>query len=568
MATETFLLFESAPGLLLLRVKEWDAIAQETEAVQEACLDVQRFKQLVSFSAFYPFADAADALETLMGVANGTVPPSMQKFLELHLPDSARTGQQLSKKKKKQQQQAGGEDTPQCSLGVCDAALGKALSDLGYKIIFSPSMLELHRGVRLHLLSLAKQLKKLPLAKFQVGLGHSYSRELMQIDPRRQDKPIMQSVALIDSLDKTINGFAMKLKEWYGWHFPELVKIVPDIEAYCRCVLAIRKKEEFENEAASEELLAAVGNSEEIANEVLSGMKHSMGQEISEEDFVNIERFARQLLHLCEQRKALQEYLSGKMDIVSPNLKAVVGEVLGARLISHAGALVSLAKYPASTIQILGAEKASQPHASTCMHMHAHACGCMQASCALFRALKARSGRTPKYGLLFHSSFIGRVQQQKHRGRMSRYLASKCALAARIDAFTDEAEQPAEGGARSHIFGDKLKEQLEERLRYLSDGIVPRKNIDVMREAAAEVEVQRAAEAKAAKKAKKKKAAAAAAAAAAAGDETEGEAAGRKKKRKTAEEEEEEERPEPAGGEQRKKKKKKHQQTLEQVDAE
>lgn len=40
---------------------------------------------------------------------------------------------------------------------------------------------------------------------------------------------------------------------------------------------------------------------------------------------------------------------------------------------------------------------------------------------ALFRALKARSGRTPKYGLLFHSSFIGRVQQQKHRGRMSRY---------------------------------------------------------------------------------------------------------------------------------------------------
>lgn len=66
------------------------------------------------------------------------------------------------------------------------------------------------------------------------------------------------------------------------------------------------------------------------------------------------------MLHLCEQRKALQEYLSGKMDVVSPNLKAVVGEVLGARLISHAGALVSLAKYPASTIQILGAEKVRQ----------------------------------------------------------------------------------------------------------------------------------------------------------------------------------------------------------------
>lgn len=64
-----------------------------------------------------------------------------------------------------------------------------------------------------------------------------------------------------------------------------------------------------------------------------------------------------QVLNLCEQRRSLQEYLSAKMDLVSPNLKAVVGDVLGARLISHAGALVSLAKYPASTIQILGAEK-------------------------------------------------------------------------------------------------------------------------------------------------------------------------------------------------------------------
>lgn len=477
MSAETFILFESAPGLLLLRVKQWDSIAQDCDAVQEACTDAQKFKQLVSTEAFYPFADAADALQTLMGVANGTVPPAMERFLELHMPEAARSG---GKKKKKN---ASGEEIAQCALGVCDAALGKALSDLGYKVVYSPSMLELHRGVRMHIRSLAKQLKALPLAKFQVGLGHSYSRELMQIDPRKQDKPIMQSVALIDSLDKTINSFAMKLKEWYGWHFPELVKIVPDNEAYCRAVLAIKQKDDFDQQESGQKLLEAVGNSEELEAEVLASMKHSMGQEISQEDFANIERFAQQLLHLCEQRKALQEYLSGKMDVVSPNLKAVVGEVLGARLISHAGALVSLAKYPASTIQILGAEK------------------------ALFRALKARSGRTPKYGLLFHSSFIGRVQQQKHRGRMSRYLASKCALAARIDAFSEESEQPATaGGQRNHVFGDKLKEQLEERLRYLADGIVPRKNLDVMREAVAEVEVQKAAEAKALRKAKKKKA--------------------------------------------------------------
>ncbi|KAL8451442.1 hypothetical protein Emed_002021 [Eimeria media] len=470
MSSETFLLFEAAPGLLLFRVKEWDSIAQDTEGVQDACTDPQRFKQLVSTEAFYPFSDAADALETLMGVASGSVPPAMQKFLELHMPAGARGGKEGKKKK-----HAVGEDTAECALGVCDAALGKALSEMGYKIIYSPSMLELHRGVRMHLRSLSKQLKSLPLAKFQVGLGHSYSRELMQVDPRKQDKPIMQSVALIDSLDKTINSFAMKLKEWYGWHFPELIKIVPDIEAYCRTVLAVKQKDLFDEQESGDKLLAAVGNNEEIAAEVIAATKHSMGQEVSEEDFLNIERFAQQLLHLCEQRKSLQEYLSGKMDVVSPNLKAVVGEVLGARLISHAGALVSLAKYPASTIQILGAEK------------------------ALFRALKARSGRTPKYG-------------------------------------------------------------------YLSDGVVPRKNLDVMREAAAEVEAQRAAEAKALKKAKKKKAAeeAAAAAAAAAGaahaeDEAEF-GAGEKKKRKTNQDDLGEEEGGETGGEIRKKKKKKQMQ--------
>ncbi|KFG48182.1 putative nucleolar protein, partial [Toxoplasma gondii p89] len=212
-----------------------------------------------------------------------------------------------------------------------------------------------------------------------------------------------------------------------------------------------------------EELLEACGGSEEIRDEVVAATKHSMGQEIGEADFVNIIRFADQVLRLCEQRRTLQEYLSTKMDFVSPNLKAVVGEVLAARLISHAGALVNLAKYPASTIQILGAEK------------------------ALFRALKSKNGRTPKYGLLFHSSFIGRVQKQQHRGRMSRYLASKCALAARIDAFADEETPESADGIRSNVYGVKLREQLEERLKYLADGIVPRKNLDVMREAASEL---------------------------------------------------------------------------------
>merc|ERR1712023_531652 len=182
----------------------------------------------------------------------------------------------------------------------------------------------------------------------------------------------------------------------------------------------------------------------------------SMGMDISDFDLINIEIFANKVISLADYRKKLQGYLSDKMGAVAPNLCALIGEIIGARLISHAGSLTNLAKYPASTVQILGAEK------------------------ALFRALKTK-GNTPKYGLIFHSSFIGRAQQ-KNKGRISRYLANKCSIASRIDCFSDEA---------TTIFGEKLKDQVEERLAFLTEGTTPRKNLEVMQEAIKEVAKRR-----------------------------------------------------------------------------
>merc|ERR1711990_1131401 len=173
-----------------------------------------------------------------------------------------------------------------------------------------------------------------------------------------------------------------------------------------------------------------------------------MGQDIVEMDMQNIDRFAGEVVNLALMRKTLHEYLKAKMDLVAPNLSSLIGEIIGARLISHAGSLTNLAKYPASTVQILGAEK------------------------ALFRALKTK-GNTPKYGLIFHSSFIGRAGS-KNKGRISRYLANKCSIAARLDSFSDNP---------SKVYGDKLKEQVEERLEFYNSGKTPRKNLDVMREA-------------------------------------------------------------------------------------
>jgi nucleolar protein 56 len=115
------------------------------------------------------------------------------------------------------------------------------------------------------------------------------------------------------------------------------------------------------------------------------------GMDISQVDLMNIDMFATRVVGLAEYRKELAKYLQDKMGNVAPNLATLIGDVVGARLISHAGSLTNLAKYPASTVQILGAEK------------------------ALFRALK-KKGNTPKYGLIFHSSFIGRAAAKNKVG--------------------------------------------------------------------------------------------------------------------------------------------------------
>jgi nucleolar protein 56 len=274
----------------------------------------------------------------------------------------------------------------------------------------------------------------------------------VKFNVNRVDNMIIQAIALLDTLDKDINTFVMRVREWYGWHFPELAKIVPDNYQYAKVALVIRDKSTLNTESlpALEEVLGDAGR----AAEVLAAARASMGQDVSPVDLVNIEAFAKRVVALAEYRAGLSAYLADKMGAVAPNLAALVGDTVGARLISHAGSLVNLAKYPASTVQILGAEK------------------------ALFRALKTK-GNTPKYGLIFHSSFIGRAKA-RNKGRISRYLANKCSIASRIDCFADNV---------TDAFGERMREQVEERLRFYEEGASPTKNSTAMAEAAARAEL-------------------------------------------------------------------------------
>lgn len=244
-------------------------------------------------------------------------------------------------------------------------------------------------------------------------------------------------------MDKNINTFAMRLKEWFSWHFPELAKIITDNSIYAQLVHLIENRENI-NESLLPKL-EEVTLDEEKAKEIIEANNASMGQDISENDTAQIKMFSSRIVEMINYRTSLGEYLHNRMLNVAPNISALIGDNVGAKLISQAGSLVNLAKYPASTIQILGAEK------------------------ALFRSLKS-GGNTPKYGIIYNSSFISRAGI-KNKGKISRYIANKLAIAARFDQFAIIPNTK---------MGEALKEQVEERLRFFASGDKPKTNRDVM----------------------------------------------------------------------------------------
>ncbi|KAK9684287.1 hypothetical protein RND81_10G199200 [Saponaria officinalis] len=421
------LLFESSSGYAIFEAHGLDEIGQNIQAVRDSVTDLNRFGKVVQLSAFQPFESALDALSQINDVSEGIMTDELRNFLELNF-----SGKSKSK---------------DVVLGLADSKLGSSiLEETKIQCRSNEFVLELLRGVRLHFERFIKDLKPGDLEKAQLGLAHSYSRAKVKFNVNRVDNMVIQAIFLLDTLDKDVNSFSMRVREWYSWHFPELAKIITDNYLYAKLAKFIENKAELSEENLPA-LIEVVGD-EDKAKEIIEAAKASMGQDLSPVDLINVQVFAQRVMDLSEYRKNLYDYLVTKMNDIAPNLTALIGEIVGARLISHAGSLTNLAKCPSSTLQILGAEK------------------------ALFRALKTK-GNTPKYGLIFHSSFIGRASS-KNKGRMARYLANKCSIASRIDCFADTS---------STVFGEKLRGLVEERLDFYDKGVAPKKNIDVMRAA-------------------------------------------------------------------------------------
>ena len=238
----------------------------------------------------------------------------------------------------------------------------------------------------------------------------------------KRDLFVAQAISALDDVNKTLNLFASRIREWYSLHFPEMDELVDEHEDFVRIVSKVGHRGRM-----SVEVLRDLGLDEELAEKLASAAKRSMGADMTEFDLAAIRLLSDAALQLYDVRRGLEKYIDEAMMEVAPNIRGLVGPLLGARLIALAGGLSKLAALPASTIQVLGAEK------------------------ALFRALRT-GGRPPKHGVIFQHPAIHRSPRWQ-RGKIARALAAKLAIAARIDAFTGEYK------------ADELKEQLEQRIK-------------------------------------------------------------------------------------------------------
>lgn len=377
-------LFETPAGHALFKLLDDHALRDASSHDFEAETTI---KAMVKLQAFNRFTDTTSALAAATAIVDGKPTKDLRKFLK----KSVSAGEHIA---------------------VGDAKLGAAIKDkTGLQCVFSQAVSDLMRGIRGNLESLlgegetdSDQSRK----SMVLGLAHSLSRYKLKFSPDKVDTMIVQAISLLDELDKEINIYAMRLREWYGWHFPEMGKIITDNAAYAQTVTKMGMRSRAPELDFSDVLQV------ETEHELKQAAQISMGTEISEEDVANIRALCDQVTSLTQYRATLFEYLKNRMTAIAPNLTAMVGELVGARLIAHAGSLLSLAKYPASTVQILGAEK------------------------ALFRALKTKHA-TPKYGLIYHASVVGQAAP-KHKGKISRSLAAKCALSIRVDALGDTGD--------------------------------------------------------------------------------------------------------------------------------
>lgn len=235
------------------------------------------------------------------------------------------------------------------------------------------------------------------LLRTKVGVRGSVNDDLL----------IIQTINSIDETNKVINLLSKRLREWYELYNPEFSKSLDSHEVFVNLILVKGK----------DELLAEVG----LKNE------ESMGADLKDVDLAAITSLAEEVKLLFKLKERQEKYLESVMVLYCPNLTAIAGHLIAAKLLEHAGSLEKLAGYPSSTVQLLGAEK------------------------ALFRHIKT-GAKCPKYGVIFSHYLVAKARLDI-RGKIARSLADKLSIAAKVDLFKGE------------FVGDMLRNQLEEKFK-------------------------------------------------------------------------------------------------------
>jgi len=266
-------------------------------------------------------------------------------------------------------------------------------------------------------LALKQQSRQLALKFNWVKNGVEYNQLLSKVNilltkeklrTKKGDRMLMQAIGVLDETDRVINVFIERLREWYGLYYPEGERHTSNHEEFARIVL--------------------VGRREDIEDKHLAAMaKKTAGMEFSLEDITQMQRFAKNILDLFNTRKGMEKYINASAREVAPNMAAIAGPLLAARLLALAGGLEKVSRMPSSSIQLLGAEK------------------------ALFRHLKG-GGKAPKYGILFSHPYVQQAAPEK-KGKVARLVAAKLSLAAKTDFFSKQDH------------GKELKDKLEKQVK-------------------------------------------------------------------------------------------------------
>lgn len=244
------------------------------------------------------------------------------------------------------------------------------------------------------------------ISSFRRDVAIRLSKAKVSAASGEKDLLVKNAIDAIDEIDKSINIFVMRLREWYSVHHPSLSKLVEDQDQYARIL-----RECSDKESMTRDLLVSAGISDDSTELILKAIPGDIGAELRDIDLNIIKTLAIAIDDLYNTRKELEDYVEIVMQNISPNMTGLVGSLVGARLISLAGSLKELARKPSSTVQVFGAEK------------------------ALFRSLKTGAD-PPKHGIIFRVSEIHTAPYWQ-RGKIARALAGKLSIAARIDAYSD-----------------------------------------------------------------------------------------------------------------------------------